>query len=142
MKSNVLASVLAVVLGLAGVGWLADVAVAQTSVVDDRKVEADRLLQQGIQQFQISQFEAAFPFWQQALTLYREIKDRQGEGKSLNALGNTYLVLGNYSKAIEFHEQSLAISREIKDRSGEGKALGNQGSAYLSLSNYSGCLTS
>jgi hypothetical protein len=40
-----------------------------------RKAEADRLLQQGIQQAQSSQFEAALQSWQQALTIYREIKD-------------------------------------------------------------------
>ena len=32
------------------------------------KAQADRLLQQGIEQYQISQFEAALQSWQQALT--------------------------------------------------------------------------
>ena len=41
---------------------------AQAQITQDRKTEADRLLQQGNQQFQISQFEAAFQSWQQALT--------------------------------------------------------------------------
>jgi hypothetical protein len=48
---------------------------------DARKAEADRLLQQGIQQYQTSQFEAALQSWQQALIIYREIKDRKGEGQ-------------------------------------------------------------
>jgi hypothetical protein len=48
---------------------------------DARKAEADRLLQQGIQQAQTSQFEAALQSWQQALIIYREIKDHKGEGK-------------------------------------------------------------
>ena len=58
MKSNVLASGLAVVLGLAGVVGLADVAVAQTSV-EVRRVEADLLLEQGARQLKIGQFELA-----------------------------------------------------------------------------------
>jgi CHAT domain-containing protein/uncharacterized protein HemY len=113
--------------------WVA-AGVAQT--VDARKVEADRLFQQGIQQYQVSQFEAAFQSWQQALTIYREIKNRLGEGAALGNLGLAYFSLGNYAKAIEYHEQSLAIAREIKDRQSEGNALGNLGRAYWALGNY------
>ena len=107
---------------------------AQTT--DARKAEADRLLQQGIQQYQTSQFEAALKSWQQALIIYREIKDRQSEGKALGNLGLAYKSLGNYAKAIEYQQQWLAIAREIKDRQSEGAALGNLGLAYNSLGNY------
>nr|WP_199302475.1 CHAT domain-containing tetratricopeptide repeat protein [Coleofasciculus sp. FACHB-129] len=109
-------------------------ALAQTS--DARKAEADQLLQQGIEQFQTSQFEAALQSWKQALSLYREIKDRLGEGQSLSNLANAYPSVGNYAKAIDYHQQSLAIAREIKHRSGEGAALGNLGNAYHSLGDY------
>jgi CHAT domain-containing protein len=104
---------------------------------DARKVEADRLLQQGIEQFQTSQFEAALQSWQQAVIIYQQIKDRKGEGQSLGNLGLAYRSLGDYAKAIEYHQQSLAILREIKDRVGEGTSLGNLGVAYLYLGNYS-----
>ena len=108
---------------------------AQTT--QDRKAEADRLLQQGNQQYQISQFEAAFQSWQQALPIYREIKDRLGEGTALGNLGVAYYSLGKYDKAIEFQLQSLEIKREIKDRLGEGQSLGNLGVAHYSLGKYS-----
>ncbi|OYQ66125.1 hypothetical protein B9G53_05270 [Pseudanabaena sp. SR411] len=101
-----------------------------------RKTEANRLLNQGIQQFQFSQFEAAFQSWQQALTIYREIKDRQGEAAALGNLGNTYDSLGNYGKAIEYQLQSLEIEREIKNRLGEGQSLGNLGISYYRLGKY------
>jgi CHAT domain-containing protein/peptide methionine sulfoxide reductase MsrA len=101
-----------------------------------RKAEADRLLPQGIEQFQSSQFEAALKSWEQALIIYREIKDRKGEGNALGNLGAAYRALGNYVKAIDYQEQSLALAREIKDRKGEGNALGNLGVAYSSLGNY------
>ena len=104
---------------------------AQTN--QGRKAKADRLLQQGIQQYQISQFEAAFQSWQQALTIYREIKDRSGEGAALGNLGLAYYSLGKYDKAIEFHLQRLAIAREIKDRRGEGNALNNLGVVFKNL---------
>jgi CHAT domain-containing protein/uncharacterized protein HemY len=103
---------------------------------DARKAEADRLRQQGIQQYQTSQFEAALQSWRQALAIYQEIKDRVGEGKALGNLGIAYHSLGNYAKAIEYFQQSLAIAKSIKDRLVEGKALGNLGSAYFSLGDY------
>ncbi|GJD19276.1 hypothetical protein RIVM261_042320 [Rivularia sp. IAM M-261] len=103
----------------------------------DRKAEADRFFNQGIQQFQTSQFEAGLRSWQQALQIYREIKDSQSEGKALGNLGNAYYSLGNYPNAIDYYQQSLAIAKEIKDRKSERQSLGNLGLAYDSLGNYS-----
>ena len=109
-------------------------AIGQTT--DARKVEADRLIQQGNQQYDTRQVQAALNSWQQALQIYRVLKNRQGEGTALGSLGVAYINLGNNAKAIEYMEQSLAISREIQDRLGEGNALGNLGLAYHSLNNY------
>jgi CHAT domain-containing protein/tetratricopeptide (TPR) repeat protein len=109
-------------------------ALAQTPQA--RKAEADRLFEQGLQQYQTSQFEAALRSWQQALIIYREIKDRQGEGAALGNLGLAYFYLGDYPKAIEYHSSSLAIAREMKDRLGEGQSLGNLGLAYYALGDY------
>jgi len=78
-------------------------ALAQTQA--QRKAEANRLLKQGIQQYQISQFQAALQSWQEALIIYREIKDRQGEGWVLGNLGIAYRNLGDYAKAIEYAQQ-------------------------------------
>jgi tetratricopeptide (TPR) repeat protein len=105
-------------------------ALTQTSTKSAAKAEADRLLQQGIEQFQTSQFEAALQSWQQALKLYRQLQDRRGEGNALGNLGNAYLSLGDYGQAIEYHEQTLAIAREIKDREAEGIALNNIGVVF------------
>ncbi|WP_137666601.1 CHAT domain-containing protein, partial [Sphaerospermopsis reniformis] len=102
----------------------------------DREAEADRLLQQGIEQYQSSQFTAALQSWQQALIIYRQIKNRLGEGASLGNLGIAYYALGDYTKAIEYHSSHLAIAREIKNRLGEGASLGNLGNAYHALGEY------
>jgi CHAT domain-containing protein/lipopolysaccharide biosynthesis regulator YciM len=109
---------------------------AQAQTTQARKAEADRLFNQGNQQYQISQFEAAFQSYQQALNIYREIKFRQGELWALGSTGRAYNSLGKYDKAIEFYLQTLAIAREIKDRLGEGTTLGNLGVAYYSLGKY------
>ncbi|MEG4803619.1 CHAT domain-containing tetratricopeptide repeat protein [Microcoleus sp. ARI1-B5] len=108
-------------------------AIAQTT--DAREAEADRLLQQGLQQYQTSQFQAGLNSWQQALEIYRALKNRLGEGRALANVGLAYGSLGNYAKAIEYAQQSLAITRSIKDRQSEGAALGNLGGAYINLGN-------
>src|ERR687885_544743 len=109
-------------------------AIAQTT--DAREAEADRLLQQGIQQLQTGQFPAALNSWQQALQIYRALKNRRGEGNALVNVGVAYLNLGDSAKAIEYSQQYLGLAREIKNRQVEGMALGNLGLAYLFLGNY------
>jgi len=106
--------------------------VAQTSE-SSRKAEADRLHQQGIEQYQTSEFQAAIQSWQQALAIYQEIGDRQGEANSLGNLGNAYDSLGESQKAIDFHLLSLPILQQISDHRGEAYSLGNLGNAYDSL---------
>ena len=138
MASRFYALMFVALTGILGMVSPPDLAVmtVQAQTTQDRKAEADRLFNQGNQQFQISQFEAAFQSYQQALNIYREIKFRQGELWGLGGTGLTYYNIGKYDKAIEYQLQSLAISREIKDRLGEGAALGNLGTAYQSLGKY------
>ncbi|HEY9650857.1 MAG TPA: tetratricopeptide repeat protein, partial [Coleofasciculaceae cyanobacterium] len=102
----------------------------------DRKAEADRLLQQGFDQLDANQMEAALQSFQQALLIYRDIKDRRSEAGALGGLGNVYGFLGNFAKTIEYHEQALAIAKELQDRQIERAALGTLGAAYNALGNY------
>jgi len=103
-------------------------AVAQTAKA--QQVEADRLLEQGLSQFQTGGIEAAFQSWQQALAIYRSLKDWLGEGKALGNLGIAYRILGDFDQAIASQQQYLAIARELKDRESEGMAIGNLGNLY------------
>jgi CHAT domain-containing protein/Flp pilus assembly protein TadD len=108
--------------------------VAQTT--KDQKAEADRLLQQGLQQFQRNEYQAAMRSWEQALSLYRAVQDRNGEAAALGNLGVAYLSLSQYPKAIAYYEQALPLFRAVQDRDGEASALMNLGTAHLSLSQY------
>jgi CHAT domain-containing protein/Flp pilus assembly protein TadD len=104
--------------------------------VPDRKAEADRLFQQGLQQDQTSQFRDALQSYQQALSLYQEIGDRAKEGTTLNNIGIVYRNLGQYPQALEQYQQASVIRREVGDRLGEGKTLNNIGVVYRSLGQY------
>ena len=63
----------------------------------------------------------AIEYYEQALTISREIGDRRGEGADLGNLGLAYADLGETRKAIEYYEQALAIAREIGDKQNEGE---------------------
>jgi tetratricopeptide (TPR) repeat protein len=133
MRSHIFISVLtialAVVTPIVGTFVFSELAVAQP--IEQRKEEADRLLQKGIEQYELSQFERAFQSLQQAIIIYRKIKNRHGEEIVLGNFGIAYFKLGNYAKAIDYHEDSLAISREIKDSKIEAQSL-----IYLGNSQY------
>ena len=106
------------------------------SQADEQRLEADRLLQQGIQQYQMSQYSVAMASWQQALDIYRALNDRNGEADALTYLGIVYDFLGQYFHARDFHSQALAIYHELGDRNDEANALGNLGNVYGSLGQY------
>ncbi|MGB7441228.1 MAG: CHAT domain-containing protein, partial [Coleofasciculaceae cyanobacterium] len=131
---TILAAIGGVVTGNFPVSFSALPVMAQT--ITEQKAEADRFLQQGIEQYRASQFQAAIQSWQKALAIYRGIDDLRGEGKSLNNLGSAYTYLGQYQRAIEFHQQSLEIDREMSNRSGVAKSLNNLGNSYDHLGEY------
>jgi tetratricopeptide (TPR) repeat protein len=79
-------------------------------------------------------YDRATEHHDQALEIFRKIKNRLGEGAALGNLGSAYANLSEPRKAIEYYEKHLAIAREIGDRRGEGNSLGNLGSAYANLS--------
>ena len=108
----------------------------QAQTTQDRKAEADRLLDVCRNDLKTSKNQQALQDCQQAVEVYKAIGDLSGQWKGLVNLGVAYQALGKYDKAIKYHLQSLAIAREIKDRLVEGKSLGNLGNAYGSLGKY------
>ena len=102
----------------------------------DRKAEAERLYQQGDQQIQTSQYKEALQSFQQALTIYREIKDRKGQAFSLNYIAIVKRTLGDNIESLEFYKQALYIFRKIGDRLNEGTVLNNIGKVHEGLGQY------
>ena len=109
---------------------------ASAQTASNRKAQADRHLNQASQLYGIKEYREAFAAWEQALQIYREINDRDGERSSLFYLGRAYDKPGEYQKAINFFQQSLAISKQIGNRFQEKVSLTFLGSAYNSLGQY------
>jgi CHAT domain-containing protein/Flp pilus assembly protein TadD len=98
---------------------------AQTG--ETRQSTADRLLEQGIQEWQTGQVAAALQSLQQALNLYRELNNAPKQVKTLRNLGTVYYLRSEPDQAIDYYRQSLNLARQLQDREGEAGALGNLG---------------
>ena len=112
------------------------------SVLAQNFNQAKTLLQQGTTQYQNNQFTAAIESWQEALQLYRQQKDVNGESLALGRIGLAYERLSNYRQAVNYFEQSLAIVNKSNNNQLEASILGNLGNNYLQLSNYPKALES
>jgi predicted ATPase/DNA-binding SARP family transcriptional activator/Tfp pilus assembly protein PilF len=69
--------------------------------------------------------ESARQFYQQALTLRRELGDRKGMAPLLGNLGTLASTQGDFDQARELEEAGLALKRELGDRQGVAVSLNN-----------------
>jgi CHAT domain-containing protein len=121
-------------------GWSGAVgvppALAQAAPNQAQQAEANRLLEQGLRQYRVSQFRDALQSWQAALEIYQAMGDRAGEAQTLNNIGLVNQWSGNYPVALDYYQQSLVIAREIGDRATEALTLNNIGLVNQSSGNY------
>lgn len=107
---------------------------AQTA--SSQKEEAKKLLQQGAAQFSNGQIANARESLQKALTIYREIKERQDESVALFFLGVTYNKQKEYITAIDYYQQALQIVQQLPNHANEGVILIGLGDAYRLRNDY------
>lgn len=105
-------------------------AAAQTPTTQNRQAEADRLFQEGVQQYRRGEYPKAISTYQRVLEIRQQLNDKAGIGQTLNHLGEVYSWLRQPDKALEVLQEALVIRRELKDRAGEGETLDNLGFAY------------
>jgi tetratricopeptide (TPR) repeat protein len=81
----------------------------------------------------LGEFRKAIDALEQALAIFRQAGDRQGEASGLYSLGICYDDLGQIARAVDLYEQALAIDRETGYRRGEANALISLGNCNLLL---------
>lgn len=81
---------------------------------------ADALERRGIEQIQAGDIEAGLQSWQQALAIYRQLGDRQQEGRLLTNFGSLFIQLEAYPQAEQALQASLEIARELNDPAARG----------------------
>lgn len=107
---------------------------------EGRQAEARTLTRLGLMSSNLGQYEQALDYYQQALTVSREVGDRLNEGIVLSNTALIYDNQGRYAEALDYYEQALTILREIGDRTSEGITLSNIGSVYRHLGDSSKAL--
>jgi CHAT domain-containing protein/uncharacterized protein HemY len=109
---------------------------SQAQVIQNRKIEAEKLRTQGNQLYTAHQYLKALEYFEQALQIYREIQDVKGEGITLGSMGFAYSHIGEYQKALDYAQKSLSIARQIGNPYGEQYGLNNLGSTYVRIGQY------
>ena len=74
-------------------------------------------------------YDAAPPFLEESLALYRTAGDRQGEATVLDALGSVAHYQADFARAFSPFEESLALVRALRDRAGVARTLNSLGHA-------------
>ncbi len=80
--------------------------------------------------------DEALHYYQQALAIRKEVRDRPGEGATLHNLGSLSDSQGNTHEALRYYQQALAIRKEVRDRPGEGTTLHNLGALFFKKAQY------
>ena len=68
-----------------------------------------------------------------ALTIKKEIGDRNGEATCYENLGAVFLSVGEYAKAEEYLHKALTINTEIGERNREATCYENLGAVFKSV---------
>jgi CHAT domain-containing protein len=89
--------------------------------------EAEKLKNQNTRE----SMEAAIKKYEEALDLYRVIRDRSEQYTMLLGIGNTELDLQQWPLALERFDQAFVIAQELKDKFRQGRALERGEAVYI-----------
>ena len=107
---------------------------------------ADDLTNIGVAYDSLRRYEDALRYFNQALPIYRKVKDRNAEAITLGNIGSVYINLSRYEEALRYYEKTLTIYRALPDsaapasRKSEADTLISTGWAYEKLSRYEDAL--
>ena len=103
---------------------------------DSSRAAAKQLFDEGMQLFDEGTAESlqqAIEKWEEALPLWRVVRDKIWEAITLTGIGRVYDLLGEKQKALEYYHQSLPLSRTVGDKKQEAITLNNIGAVYNAL---------
>ncbi len=109
-----------------------EIALASARKLGDQRAEALVLNCLGTAYLRRRMGDAA-SYFEQALTIRRQIRDLPGEVQTATSLADTYGLLHRYDEALELLKRALEIQREAANPYSQGVVLNNLGETYLAL---------
>ncbi|EFA00406.2 G-protein-signaling modulator 2 isoform X1 [Tribolium castaneum] len=80
--------------------------------------------------------QEAVSYYEENLTLMRELGDIAAQGRACGNLGNTFYLLGDFAQAIHYHEERLSIARQFGDKAAERRAHSNLGNSHIFMGQF------
>lgn len=80
--------------------------------------------------------QEAVSYYEENLSLMREIGDVAAQGRACGNLGNTFYLLGDFAQAIHYHEERLSIARQFGDKAAERRAHSNLGNSHIFMGQF------
>lgn len=95
--------------------------------------DASKLVQQGVQSYQLVKLQDAIKYWQEALNIYQKNNNRANEAVVLENLARAYQQIGQLDKSIAHWDKVIAYYRQAGNRQQVGRMLIEQSQVYNSL---------
>lgn len=108
-------------------------ALAILQQADDHQSAGRAMVNLGIAQRELRQFDAAVLLLQTAADAFAEAGDGHGRAMALDALGVARRETREYGESIDAHTAAAAIYNETQDLRGQARALTNLGSAWREM---------
>jgi len=102
--------------------------------------QADMLNRIGIKYRDLNQLDQAIDYHFQALDLFEELNDKNGQAETMNFLGGIYWRMNNFDQAVHYYTLALQIREEEQNTEEIAKILNNLGLASRSLRDYNTAL--
>ena len=102
-------------------------------VVHAQTPDASKLVQQGVQSYQVGKLQDAIKYWQEALNIYQKNNNRANEVIVLENLARAYQQIGQMDKSIAHWDKVIAYYRQIRHVQQVGRMLTEQAQVYNSL---------
>ncbi|MFH8701955.1 tetratricopeptide repeat protein [Streptomyces chartreusis] len=105
-------------------------ALATFQQASDHQSTGRAMVNLGIAQRELRQFEAAVMLLQAAADAFTEAGDRRDRAMALDALGVVQREMRQYDESIDTHTEAAAIFQDVQDLRGQARALNNLGSTW------------
>ncbi len=112
-----------------------------SSKLNFKKGIAESLKLQGAASNSLGDFKTAESFFNQALTIYKEINYNPGIIVCYSNLGSMKLIQNSYPEALKLYQTSIRYAEKSNDFKNSAMAYGNMGIIYSELKNYDLALT-